>query len=75
MKAQYSMFVDAVASKQVCVSIYMTLHYAALEGVSYLTHILCKKTAKRQVDQDPRWWLKRPPSKPKPIEWAAATIE
>ena len=28
MKAQYAMFVDTVASKQVCVSICMTLHYA-----------------------------------------------
>ena len=28
MKDQYSMLVDAVASKQVCVSICMTLHYA-----------------------------------------------
>ncbi len=28
MKAQYVMFVDAVASKQVCVSISMTLKFA-----------------------------------------------
>ncbi len=37
MKAQYSMFVDAVASKQVCVSISMTLNYAQLCQTQLIT--------------------------------------
>ena len=38
MKAQYAMFVDAVVSKQVCVSIIcMTLHYAQLCQTQLIT--------------------------------------
>ncbi len=38
MKAQYTMFVDAVVSKQVCVSIiYMTLHYTQLCQTQLIT--------------------------------------
>ena len=38
MKAQYAMFVDAVSSKQVCVSIIcMTLHYAQLCQTQLIT--------------------------------------
>jgi hypothetical protein len=37
MKTQYSMFVDTVSSKQVCVSIYMTLHYAYLCQTQLIT--------------------------------------
>ncbi len=38
MKAQYSMFVDVVVSKQVCVSIIcMTLHYAQLCQTQLIT--------------------------------------
>ena len=38
MKAQYSMFVDDVATKQVCVSIIcMTLHYAQLCQTQLIT--------------------------------------
>jgi hypothetical protein len=37
MKAQYSMFVDDVSSKQVCVSICMPLHYAYLCQTQLIT--------------------------------------